>query len=226
MLPRTFWSTLMTTLFSTPSYRKEQQMQRSKLGAICLATMVGLAMIVVSLALLGVSPAQAQGIPANASPTTAANVTKPNPERDPTRISYQIWLTDPLYFSFTSPEQEAEVFDRNGNQLGMGTFKAETRDDEPALIGSLSLSLPASASFELTIDQTEEILFDAEQNPVGVVLRGQGTKTRNGHVTNFEATHIVQYLPNGQCCLVEIFADALNSSGGMRFQVDGSLRFE
>ena len=199
-------------------------MNFSKFRSFCFTFIIGLAMAAGSLVWLGISPAMAQDNPVQAPPMPQANIPDPNPKADPLLLSYQIYFTDP-YVIYTSPEQQAEVFDRNGNPLGMGTFKADARDPEPALIGSLSLSLPASTDFELTAERVEATLYDARQNPIGIVLRDQGTKTSHGQVSYFEATHIVQYLPNGQCCVVDVLADALDASGGLRLVVDGSLRF-
>jgi hypothetical protein len=200
-------------------------MNPSKFRSFCLTFIIALAMAAASLTWLGVGPALAQGNPVNAALTTVARVAPPhNPQRDPLLMYWPIYLTDPVIFM--SPEQEAEVFDRNGNPLGMGTFEAETRGPEPAIIGSLSLALPDGTFVETTFDQIGETMFDARHNPIGVIIRGQGTKSSHGQVINFEATHIVQYLPNGECCLVEILANELNTSGGVRFEAAGALRFE
>ena len=109
----------------------------------------------------------------------------------------------------------------DGEPLVIVIFPAYAQSDrEGRASGQTSLQL-SGGTYQLAFEAVNEILRDAEQQPTGVVLRGRGSTSGS----SFDFTYTIRQ-PRGQCCAVEILAPELHPSGGVRFEVPGTLRFE
>ena len=146
----------------------------------------------------------------------ATAMVQQNPNDTPQSFLYRLPLTDPL-----------TIQDNFGNLLGTGVVQGqvEGRENDSAEGQILISSLFGLPMLQLVFAHVDEILVDANQHPVGAVLSGRGTKNDNGHDESFDFALLVHYLPDGDCCSVQILAPEIHESGGIRFEGPGDLRF-
>jgi hypothetical protein len=120
--------------------------------------------------------------------------------------------------------QSVDVSDDIGANLGSGKFRVNVSNNRNGRTnGKAKLQLD-EATVELEITAVDAILYESDI-PIGVALRGRGTRLSEGQTVVFEATHVVQQGPNGECCLVQILGEEVHPSGGVRFEARGKLEF-
>jgi hypothetical protein len=148
-------------------------------------------------------------------------------------ISMALWNGPPTLAQQLSPSftkvhilaPSVEVRSGAGDIIGNGTFWANGSNNRTGRTNGKAVLQLDEFTEEIEFTAVDDIIVDGEGNPVGAILRGRGRKISDGQVIGHEVTHVVQFLPDGECCLVEILGAEVHNSCGVRFEAEGTLKF-
>jgi hypothetical protein len=158
-------------------------MNLTGIRSISLAVVIGLALFLVSLAVLGGSSAavQAAGVSDTAVLVDSA-VDQPG-QPPPEQITFQPYFTFPDVF-VEAPPQTVDV---DGDGRDDGSFQAlrvRISSDDGSAWGRLSLAAPEHTSYDFDVDWGW-VTFDDDGIPNSVYLDGKGKKTRVNKIYGF-----------------------------------------
>jgi hypothetical protein len=131
-----------------------------------------------------------------------------------------------LNFILTVPTQPVVVYDATGNSVG-GYFRADVLSDRYGQVtGNAELIMP-DVTHEVEFTEEGEIIYDPHNNPVAVVLRGQGRTSGDSQTlidfVKWTATLVCIDTAVPECLILD-----LPGSPGLPdlyFEVEGSLQF-
>jgi hypothetical protein len=187
-------------------------MQGLHIWRILLVVVGGVALVALSLGLLAAAPAQAAGVPNRVDLVDRA-VNQPG-QPPPEQITSQCWplcFTDPYVIVVIVPQQQVDT-NIGSMQVWGGGNNAQVR------IHMQHVEDNVQYQFNF---KPEGIIYDEDNNPIGVELSGRGEQSEYGP---FDVTAAVR--SRGPSVVHFILNGEPFPSIGLKFEAKGSLTFE
>jgi hypothetical protein len=141
---------------------------------ISLALVIGLAMLVVSLALIGLSPAPAQAADTSQTEDPVEGAINKPGQLPPEQITSQPYLT--LTDVLQAPQQTVDLDGDGRDEAWFRAVRVWISPDDGLALGTLALVDAEQASYEFGADWGRVILDD-DGAPSSIALVGEGQKT-------------------------------------------------
>ena len=142
---------------------------------IFLAVVIGLAMLVVSLGLIGTSPVPAQAADASHTADLADNaVNRPGPP-PPEQITSQCWPCTTHTDVLQAPQQTVDLDGDGSDEASFQALRVQVSSDDGRGRGRLTLEMQYGPNYELDVYEGR-VIADDDGIPAVIYLSGEGQK--------------------------------------------------
>jgi hypothetical protein len=141
---------------------------------ISLAVVIGLAMLVVSLALIGLSPAPAQAAEASRTGDPVESAINQPGQLPPEQITSQPYTTHPTVLD--GPDQTVDLGGDGSDDASFQALRVRIEPDTGRGRGSLTLEMQYGPRYQLDVDEGQ-VIADDDGFPAIIYLSGEGQKS-------------------------------------------------